>query len=76
MALTILCALASVATIGTAVAVATKAALKWRERRKYGSGPPVLNLSGRRLTWAERTGMAGQQPRRGLARIRGKPPGR
>jgi len=48
--------------VGAAVAVATalaggiKAVLKWRERRRYGPGELVFDLSGKRVTWKRRTG--------------------
>jgi len=54
-----------VATVAAALAGAIRAVWKWRERRRYGPGPPVINLSGQRLTWAQRTGTApptGKQP--------------
>jgi hypothetical protein len=48
--------------VGAGVAVATalaggiRAVLKWRERRLYGPGEPVFDLTGKRVTWKRRTG--------------------
>jgi hypothetical protein len=60
MPMTALYALAAIATVATAVATAARVAMKWRERRRYGLGPPVYDLTGQRVTWARRTGAAGQ----------------
>jgi len=43
--------LGAAAAIGTALAGAIRWVLKWRERRVYGPGEPVFDLSGKRVTW-------------------------
>jgi hypothetical protein len=42
--------------IATGCAGALRAVWKWRERRRYGPGDPVIDLSGKRVTWKRRTG--------------------
>jgi hypothetical protein len=64
MAITVLYVLAAVATVTGASVGVVRAALKWRERRIYGPGEPMFDLAGQRVTWARRTGMAGQSGRR------------
>lgn len=59
MAITVLGVLAAAVTVAGGLVAAARGVLKWRERRKYGPGPPQYDLAGRRVTWARRTGQGG-----------------
>ncbi len=55
--ITIAYILAALATVSGVVVGTGRAAMNWHGRRRYGPGPPVYDLAGRRVTWARRTGM-------------------
>ena len=69
MLIVVVYVLAAVATTAGVIAGAIRTAMKWRERRRYGPGAPVYDLTGRRVTWARRTGAVHQDGQRVVARL-------